>query len=57
MQQDNDDYKATISDCNTNFKDHEVFANARAADVCHVPPRTCGGAAMIAMGRQAEKTS
>jgi hypothetical protein len=25
MQQDNGDYKATISDCNTNFKNHEVL--------------------------------
>jgi len=55
MQQDNHDYKATISDCNTNFKNHEVFANARAADVCHVPARACGEAAVIAMGRREKK--
>jgi hypothetical protein len=55
MQQDNGDYKATISDCNTNFKNHEVFENALAADVCHVPARTCGEAAVIAMGRREKK--
>jgi hypothetical protein len=55
MQQDNGDYKATISDCNTNFKNHEVFENVLAADVCHVPARTCGGAAMIAMGAGRKK--